>query len=414
MDKIIQSGKLFGRIHIPASKSDAQRAILAAALSDGQSKIYCVGQSDDVQHMLKNAEVLGAKVEKREDYVLISGTSNEFNALEINVGESGLGLRLLASVAATKSKHVILTGEGSLLERSHPFFEEHLSQLGVQVKSHNCKLPITINGKLNGGKLVMDGSLSSQFLSGLLMALPMLKEDSELEVLNLRSIPYVQMTLDTLEAFGIKVENSNFEKFSISGNQKYHATKYAVESDWSSASYWLIAAALGHDVIIDGLSLESRQADVALLDALVNANCAVSADSSGIKVDGTNRKAFSFDATHCPDLFPALAVFAALCPGVSRIKGVYRLANKESDRGIVLQNVLGQLGVEIEIVGDLMLVTGREVLESAKVDSHGDHRIAMCLAIAGKHVSGKLEITNSQVVNKSYPEFWEHFEQVEL
>lgn len=413
MNKLVAPGKLFGRIHVPASKSDAQRAILAAALANGTSKIYGIGESEDVNAMLHNIECLGAKIQRIGNDVIVEGGVDRCDELDLNVGESGLGLRLMASVSAALSQNVRINGEGSLLQRTHPFFEDSLTQLGVHVKSNKGKLPLSIQGDFHGGSLVLDGSLSSQFLSGLLMTLPLLEEDSELTVMNLRSTPYVQMTLDTLKAFGVIIEHQNFEKFYIKGGQKYQATKYAVEGDWSGASYWLVAAALGNELTIDGLLLNSQQADKAMLDALVAANCVVNIENEGIQINGSNRKAFVFNATDCPDLFPALAVLAALTPGQSRILGVNRLANKESNRGEVLQNEFDKLGIKIDLEGDLMIIHGDQQINTSIIDSHNDHRIAMCFAIAAKFGNG-LEIESSQCVNKSYPQFWTDLENVEV
>jgi 3-phosphoshikimate 1-carboxyvinyltransferase len=185
-----------------------------------------------------------------------------------------------------------------------------------------------------------------------------------------------------------------------------------VESDWSSASYWLVASALGHEVKCVGLSMDSNQADKAILDAFVAANCAVIADENGIVIDGTQRTSFAFDATHCPDLFPALVTFAAFCSGTSRIRGVHRLRHKESDRASALVNEFSKLGVNISIVEDALVITGRKRVLSEKVDSHNDHRIAMCLAIAGLYAEDGVEITGAEAVSKSYPDFWNDFDSL--
>lgn len=411
MKRVISSCKLKGNIVVPSSKSDGQRAVLAAGLCKGVTKLNRIGESDDEQVMLRNIEQLGANIRMiSEESTEIRGIQEFPIQAEINAGESGLGMRLITGVCAGQGGEFTITGEGSLPQRPQLFFEEHLTQMGVRVDSNEGFLPITVQGKMIGGKVEIDGSASSQFLSGMLMSLPLIDGDSTLIVRKLKSIPYVQMTLNTLAAFGVKVEHENFERFTIKGNQSYHCDEYTIESDWSSASYWLVASALGHEVSLSGLNLESAQADKALLDMLKSANCAVNIKNDSISIDGSNRTPFEVDATHCPDLFPALVAFAAFCEGVSKISGVHRLKNKESDRGTVLKEEFGKLGLKIELNEDEMLIHGGTKLISAEVDSHNDHRIAMCLAIAGTKIEGEMTISGAEAVSKSYPSFWKHFD----
>lgn len=414
MNKRVQIQTLHGTVLIPASKSDGQRAILAAALSKGTSELYNCGHSDDERSMITNVINLGAKVIPEGHKLTITGIQHFPKHAKLNVGESGLGLRLVTSICAAFDGEHYITGEGTLLRRPQGFFEHHFTQLGVRVNSNEGFLPITLQGKLHGGELEVDGSLSSQFLSGLLMAMPLLDLDSQLTVFNLKSIPYAQMTIDTLHEFGIEIQNHGFEKFDIKGNQHYKATKYAVESDWSSAGYWLIASALGHKVKVVGVSEKSHQADRAIIDALVAANCVVTIDETGITVDGAERKPFEFNATHCPDLFPTLAVLAARCSGESKIQGLRRLKNKESDRGMAIQSEFAKMGIKVDLHDDEMIIQGGTNINFAVVDSHHDHRIAMCLAILALAVDGGIEITNAEVVSKSYPEFWEHLDSLTI
>lgn len=405
----VQQGTYSGFIQIPSSKSDGQRAILAAALSSENTELIGIGQSNDEQQMLKNIQQLGAVVEmKSAGHAVVKGIQAFPSLATVNAGESGLGVRLITSVCAAHPGLFEIIGEGSLLSRPQRFFEDHYPQMGVTVHSNGGLLPIKFEGPLKGGKMEVDSSMSSQFLSGLLMALPRLKNDSELIVRDLKSTPYAQMTLDTLRQFGIEIQQENVERFTIRGNQDYQCDSYQIEADWSSASYWLVAAALGHDIQIAGLNQESLQADKALLDALQMANCTIGFDENGvIRVYGEDRKPFEFDATHCPDLFPALVSLAAFCDGDSVIHGVNRLANKESNRGVVLQKEFGKLGLRIELNGNEMVIHGGVPLKSARVDSNNDHRIAMCLAVAGMNISGGLEITGAESVAKSYPGFWD-------
>ena len=411
MKKLITATRLSGKINIPSSKSDSQRGLLAAALSSGATIISNVGQSDDEQHMLKCIQSLGAQVHVDQDKISIHGINHFPNQLDLNCGESGLGLRLLTSICAAYEGNHHLSGEGSILTRDQSFFEQHFPAMGVNVVSNGGKLPLQIDGQLKSGKYTIDGSQSSQYVSGLLMAFPLLNGDTELTIENLKSKPYVDMTIETLRAFGIRIQEEG-NRYLIRGNQSCKSTSYTVESDWSSASYWLVAAALGHELELSGLNLESKQADIAMLQALKNASCHVHSSRDSILVDGTKRKAFVFDATDCPDLFPALVALSAGCEGVSKISGVHRLKNKESDRGVVLQREYAKLGLKIEIQGDEMIIFGGSELHGGNVDSHNDHRIAMCLGITATFINDKVELLNSDAVSKSYPMFWKDLDQL--
>lgn len=405
MEKDIKGVELSGKVVIPPSKSDGQRAILCAGLSAGKSIIYNVGQSNDELAMIRNIQQFGAKVEIRENEIEVDGSINFPQNVEFNCGESGLGLRLMTSICSVfEGKHT-LTGEGSILNRSQTFFSEEFPKMGLEVESNNGFLPITLNGHLKPGIYKVDGSQSSQYISGLLMALPLLKSDSELIIEDLKSKPYIDMTLSTLASFGIEIRTEG-NRYIIRGNQFYTPTNYKVENDWSSASCWLAAAALGQKIELSGLSISSKQADVAMLDALYAANCNVEFLVDSIRVDGENRRAFTFDATDCPDLFPALVVLALGCSGKSTVKGVRRLKNKESDRGTVLQREFNKLGIKIELLDDEMHIFGGTLLKSAVVNSHNDHRIAMCLGITGTLIEDGITIHGAEAVAKSYPGFW--------
>jgi len=406
MEKEIKAVELSGKINIPPSKSDGQRAILCAGLAAGRSIIHNIGQSNDELAMIRNIQQFGARVEIRENELEIDGSLNFPESTTFNCGESGLGLRLMTSICAVFDGEHTLTGEGSILNRSQAFFTEEFPKMDLEVVSNNGYLPITLNGHLKPGVYTVDGSQSSQYISGLLMALPLLKSDSTLIVEDLKSKPYIDMTLATLVKFGIRVEVEG-NQFFIPGNQFYSAANYTVESDWSSASCWFSAAALGQKIELSGLSISSKQADVAILDALNSAGCVVEFLQDSIRVDGEKRKGFTFDATHCPDLFPALAVLAAGCSGKSVVKGVHRLQNKESDRGVVLKHEFEKLGVKIELLEDEMHIYGGTLFKSGEVDSNNDHRIAMCMGVMGTFIEDGLTIQNAEAVAKSYPSFWD-------
>lgn len=411
MIKISSTKDIKGIIHIPASKSDAQRAILASALSNGTTEISNCGKSDDVLSMMKVVEQFGAELKLQNEILYVKGIQQIAFEGKYNVGESGLACRLLTPLFALHANQIEVAGKGTILNRNMHFFEQFFSHTTLEFKTNEHKLPFTINGELKGGEFELDFSESSQYLSGLLMALPLANNPSRIFANNVVSKPYVQMTLNTLRQFGIVVEHQNFEEFTISAPQKYLATNYHVEGDWSAASYWLVASALGMNIEVCGLNMASLQADKMILNAFVAAGCVIQ-NGNGIKINGEKRHAFEFDASDCPDLFPALVTFAALTEGTSILHGVHRLLNKESNRAKALQTEFKKIGVTIELVENSMKIYGVNELISAKVSSHHDHRIAMTLAIAGLFSTSGIEIEHAEAVNKSYPDFWEVLESL--
>lgn len=412
MDKIVQPSKVQGEIKIPSSKSDAQRALIAAALAKGESTLHNFGNSKDEENLLSLVKKMGAIV-VNENPLEIFGIGHLKFSGKYSIGESGLALRILTSIFALNAEQVVINGTGTLKKRSMHFFDDLFSQHGVSFESADGFLPFQIDGQLLGGDFEVDGSLSSQYISGLLMALPLAEGSSRLLVNNLNSKPYVQMTLNTLSKFGISMESKNLMEFLIHGGQHYLSAEYHIEGDWSSASYWLVAAALGAEVKVNGLSMSSLQADKQILSALMAAGCNVIFEADGITVNGEKRRPFSFDATHCPDLFPALVTLAAFTQGSSTIKGAKRLQNKESNRALALIKEFGKLGVQIEQVEDAIIVYGDGIVNGGIVNSHHDHRIAMCLGVAGLFSEESITIKHAEAVSKSYTNFWEHLESLE-
>lgn len=407
MNKRIASGTLHGIVQLPPSKSDGQRAVLCAALAQGKSVIHNLGPSADEQAMVRSIRQMGAKVESEEGNLRVTGIEKFPENLILNCGESGLGLRLLAGICAAHPGEFTLTGEGSILKRDHSFFTGHFPQWGGACTLNGGKLPLHISAPIKPGNWIADGSASSQYVSGLLMAMPLLREECTLKIEQLTSYPYVQMTLQTMKAFGVDLQQICDDQYALTFPQTYRPCVYQVEGDWSAASYWLVAAALGHPVKLAGLKNDSFQADKAMLEALNRAGCEVVWSEGELGVQSKKLYPFEFDATHCPDLFPALVTLAAFCPGISILRGVHRLANKESDRGLVLKEEFGKLGLRINLDGDEMHVYGGSSLKPAQVSSYNDHRIAMCLAIAARQIEGGLEIEGAEAVAKSYPNFWE-------
>ncbi len=400
-----------GTIHAPASKSSMQRACAAALLAPGASEIRNPGISNDDLAALDVIQKLGARVIHNDDGSLTihSYGIDPVNS-EINCGESGLGIRMFTPIAALSSKLITINGTGSLLTRPMHFFDEIFPSLNISIESNEGKLPIKIKGPLTPKNIEVDGSLSSQFLTGLLMAYgAAATQPVTIRVNNLKSKPYIDLTLKVMESFGRKVSHTNHEVFSILPQEiNYQPQIYTVEGDWSGAAFLLVAGAIAGDITVEGLDVNSTQADKAILMALMDCGCKLNITDDIIEVGPGELKAFHFNATDCPDLFPPLVALAAYCDGVTVIEGVLRLAHKESDRGITLQQEFAKLGIEITLQEDTMLIKGGGTVNGTTVHSRHDHRIAMACAVAGLKANGPVTIEDAEAINKSYPNFYEH------
>ncbi len=401
-----------GIIQVPPSKSDSQRVILAASLAKGTSIIKNIGACKDELAMLSLVQKLGATVTSIEDELHITGTSAIPLEVEVNIGESGLGARLLSGIFACNVGKQRVVGEGSVLKRKMSFYPKHKDVLkSTVICNEECTLPLSFENAIQTSDIIVNGGESSQDISGLLYGLCTLRKPIDLHVLHLKSRPYLQMTLNVLSKFGIDITHQDFEYFSIPANNGLQATNYTIEGDWSSASFWLIASALGKNIGVEGLQLNSLQADKYLLIILLEANCS-EVRSQFLMIDGEVRTPIDCDLINSPDLFPALTTYAALTPGISRLSGVHRLFNKESNRVKALIAEFTKLGVELWIENDTLVVEGKEQISGGTVNAHNDHRIAMCLAIAGMFATEPVIIEGAESVAKSYPRFWEHLEQL--
>ena len=405
MKQVVVPSKIFGKIKAPASKSVTQRAIAAALLAEGESTIVNPSYCDDALAAMSIASGLGAKVRPNPGELKIIGTTG-LKEQKLNCGESGLAIRMFSPIASLFSDEIKLTGSGTLKARPMSMIQDALTQFGVKCESNNGLLPITIQGPLKGGKCTIDGSLSSQILTGLMMALPLAEEDSEIEVVALRSKPYIDMTLKVINDFGVNINRVGYNLFKIQGGQHFKAQTYTVESDWSGSAFLLVAGAIMGKVIITDLNPVSQQGDKAIITALDKAGASLNISNNSREVSKDRLKAFEFDATDTPDLFPPLVALASYCKGTSAIRGVKRLINKESDRCQALLEEFTKLGVKVEIVDDYMLVSGATI-KGGDVVSHDDHRIAMALAVAALGAEDKVTIKDAHCVSKSYPNFFD-------
>ncbi len=415
----IQPSKISGLVHAPASKSSMQRACAAALVRKGESIIRNPGKSNDDIAGLDVIQTLGAEVYNFENgslKIISDGVDPVSNS--VNNGEAGLGIRMFTPIVALSKKEITINGEGSLLKRPMNFFDEVLPQLGVEIQSNNGKLPLKIKGPLQPKNIEIDGSLSSQFLTGLLLAYSALDaKNVTIKVSNLKSKPYIDLTLSVMESFMLKVpQNKNYEAFYFDETpviDRKDFVDYTVESDWSGGAFLLVAGAVAGNIKVEGLDIASTQADKKIIEALKDCGANISFEKKQIKITSLNNlKAFEFDATDCPDLFPPLAALAANCIGTTKITGVDRLAHKESNRALTIQEELSKMNIKVELLDNIMLIEGTRNITAATVHSHHDHRIAMMCAVLALKADKETTIEEADAVNKSYPDFYRHLEQL--
>jgi 3-phosphoshikimate 1-carboxyvinyltransferase len=414
MKKDVFPSVLHGRVAAPGSKSIAQRLAAVALLSEGESIIHHFPESDDCVAAMEVVKALGAVVEKSGSRTSIKGgfPFNDSSHIRspksiLNCGESGLASRMFTPIASLYGEPITIQGSGSLLTRPFTEYDRVLPLLGAQCQTTKGLLPLIVNGPLLGGKVELDGSLSSQFLTGLLLALPMAQVDSELIVSNLKSKPYVQMTMEIMAKSGIEVRHENFERFFIKGNQRYRSLDMEVPGDWSGAAFLLVAGALCAEkgITIENLNRDITQADSRILEALTLAGVTFQIQKNEVTVHQSDIKWFDFDATECPDLVPPLVALAAFADGVSTIKGAKRLVHKESNRSKALLEEFAKSTVRVVLRDDELKVYPSPV-RKAILNSHNDHRIAMAAAMLGL-AGDRTTVAGAECVAKSFPDYFE-------
>ena len=441
-------------IKIPSSKSFAQRAIIAAALADGVSVLKGYSHCGDNESAIAVAQALGAEVSKRDtspdgsrSVLTIRGTGSKrgsFKKDSLHTGESGFLTRMMIPLLGFIAEGPVhITGEKTLVNRPLKGAEEIMGAFGIKIESEKkdgeVHVPLTIKGSLTPGEAVISGKDGSQLISGLLCALPLAKEDSVLRIVNPKSLPYIFITLDVLKKYGISISNEmeggkdfletedwdlcDAITFHIKGRQRFRPASIYIEADWSSAANFLVAGAVFGQVALKGLATDSLQADLSILDILAEAGASISReDETGIiRAFKAPLRAFCIDASHCPDLFPIISILAAFSQGVSKISGAGRLATKESDRGVAIENMLKQMGVSAGIRGDYMIIQGESLcrrilsgrlLKGGKYTSNHDHRMVMALMVAGLGAESPIEIDDMECVGKSFPTFIELFKKL--
>ncbi len=409
--RLVEPAALSGHLRAPASKSGTVRAIFAATLARGTNKITQASRCEDAEAALRLAAACGVSYSWYNNVLVLESTASATGGV-VDCGESAFCARAGAFVAATFNSSFTFIGGPSLSVRSLQSTIDYLSAFGAHV-SASPHLPLTVEGPLSARSINLNAALTSQSLSGLLMALPKSAGDSQLRMTDLVSSQYILLTLEVVRKFGINIDVSpDLELFRIPGGQRYLPTNLEVEGDWSGAAFYLVAGALSGPVSIEGLNGSSLQPDRMIIEILQSAGASVKLENSQYviskPISSSSQKlhAFTANLASAPDLFPAAVVLALFCHGTSRLDGADRLRDKESDRAKVMLDEFRELGGELMLTGNTMFVTGSP-LGGGAVSSHGDHRIAMALSIAACHSEAPITIDDTECVNKSYPAFFE-------
>ena len=396
MDIKISPSVLRGNLSIPASKSCAHRAVICAALADGVSTLSGITMSKDIEATISSMTALGASFEINGDIVTVKGISGGIDGTaEIDCNESGSTLRFIMPVAAALGVKSVFIGKGRLPRRPIDIYKRELKNHGITF--HTEEMPYEISGILTGGKYEIEGNVSSQFITGLLFALPLAKEDSEIIMTShLESRPYVDITIDILRRYGIEISETE-NSFLIKGNQKYTPYNEHIEGDYSQAAFFFVANALGSDVNILNLKEDSVQGDKAITDII--ADTLKNGSVTGYKAD----------CSDIPDLVPILSVLGAYGNMPSTIYNAERLRIKESDRLAACADMLNNLGGNVTVTSDGLEILPTNGLNGGTIDSYGDHRIVMAAAIAALNCKGDVIIKGAEAAEKSYPTFFEDY-----
>jgi 3-phosphoshikimate 1-carboxyvinyltransferase len=402
-------------IQVPGSKSYTHRMFIAAALSNGSCRVNNPLRSEDTLLTLAALKQMGIHTQEEEDAVVLQGANGQLQPCTkpIYLANAGTAMRLLGGVVLLGDGDYTLTGSPRMCQRPIGALLDSLSRLGVPARALNedgCPPVLIQGGACPGGTTTIDCSLSSQYLSGLLLAAPRLPQGLTIDVTHGPvSTPYIDLTVDILNTFGIQLQRNGYTHFSVPGGQTYTAGTYTVEADGSQAGYfWAAAALTGARIKTLGVTKASRQGDVKLADLFGRMGCNIENDQDGIAVTGNDLEAIEVDMGDMPDMVPTLAVVAAFAKGTTIISNVAHLRAKESDRLEAVALELTKMGVEVQSDEDCLRITGGKP-KGAEIETYNDHRIAMSFAVAGLLVPG-VTITNPGCVAKSFPTFWEVFQ----
>jgi 3-phosphoshikimate 1-carboxyvinyltransferase len=403
-----------GEVSAPPSKSYTHRAVILASLAAGESTILSPLISADTLYTIDAGRSLGADIELKDDKLIITGTGGKIRVGDkqrIFVGNSGSTIRMVAPLAALGQTKVVFDGDSRLRQRPIGDLLSALNSLGISASSLNnngCP-PIEVQGgRFSGGEVTISGVASSQHISALLMIAPYTKEGISIKVADgLHSRPYIDITLDVMQAFGVKAINKGYKEFVVKGNQEYKARDYQIEGDYSSAAYFLAAGAIGgKPVTVKNLKADSAQGDRYLLNILSEMGCSVEQGKEKIKLSRKKELiGITLDMGDYPDLVQTVAVVAAYARGKTEITNIAHLRLKESDRIGDTAAELGKMGIKTEVSDDTMTIHGGKP-KGSEIEAHADHRLAMSLAIAALFANGNSIINGAEAVSKSYPQFF--------
>ena len=415
----IKPGNLKGTIEIPPSKSYSHRAVIAAALAENgkKSKIDNLKFSVDITTTTDIMENWGAEIERFESALEIIGNGGKVAPRDkyVQCNESGSTIRFLIPVGITSENELVFDGKGKLVDRPLDSYYKIFKEQGLKYETIGGKLPLTVNGKLKPGNYEIDGNISSQFITGLLYALPLLEGDSKLIInKNLESKGYVDLTLEILKLAGIEIVNNDYKSFDIRGNQTYKPFNYTVEGDYSQVAFWIVAGIISanrdNEVKCLHVNKNSLQGDREIIEIVTRMGANLEIFDDYVIVKPSKTKGTVIDISQCPDIGPVLTVLAALSEGETRIINGKRLRIKESDRITSIKTELNKLGGNVSEEGDSLIIQGVEEFRGGvTVNAWNDHRIAMSLAVASTRCEEEIILEEAESVRKSYPHFWDDF-----
>lgn len=395
-----------GTVNVPPSKSDVHRAIICAAMANGVSRISPVALSNDIKATIGCIKALGAEAVLENNVLTVDGTNMYKNKTALlDCGESGSTLRFFIPIAAVGNVNATFVGKGKLPQRPIGIFTEALPKAGTTCKTEGG-LPLEIKGQLKSGIFEIPGNVSSQFITGLLLALPILEGDSEIVLTSpLESVGYIAMTIRTMKQFGVNIDTTE-NGWHIKGGQTYKSCNYTTDGDWSQAAFFMVLGAIGGKVTVKGVAKDSTQGDKKCAEILAEFGAKVTQSDNEVTVEKGDLKAITIDASQIPDLVPVLSVCAAFAEGTTKIINAERLRIKECDRLKATAELLNNLGGKVKELSGGLEITGVSSLKRGNVNGYNDHRIVMSSGVCAARSDGDITATFAMSINKSYPDFY--------